>query len=137
MAGAGTIGDVAATALLNYLFHQTAYLHSSVIWIGLSTTTPNDDGSNVTEPVGNNYSRQDADTDEWETASGSEIQNALAISFPTASGSWGTVTHFVLYDAQTSGNFLGSGTINGGSGQAIGLNDILQFAVHAITVTLA
>jgi hypothetical protein len=135
MAGAGTIGNVSATALLNYFFKQAPYLHLSDMWIGLSTSTPNDDGTGVTEPNVNNYSRVQVDADNWNDAVNSVIKNNGPVSFPTASGSWGTITYFVLYDAETAGNFLGSGQL--GASQAVGLNDILQFADQQIEITLA
>ena len=37
----------------------------------------------------------------------SQVQNGAQVNFATATASWGTVIAFGLYDASTSGNFLG------------------------------
>lgn len=68
--------------------------------IGLSTTTPADDGTNITEPVGNGYARASVDntTANWGDAAAGVKSNAAEITFPAASGGgWGTVTHWILY----------------------------------------
>ena len=50
------------------------------------------------------YARVSTAGADWNTATDADpsvVTNANAIEFPTASGSWGTVTHFALYDAAT------------------------------------
>jgi hypothetical protein len=39
------------------------------------------------------------------------ITNAEIIEFPSATGAWGTITHFALYDASSGGNVLAFGTL--------------------------
>jgi len=56
------------------------------------------------------------------------------ITFPTASGSWGTITHFALFDALTTGNMLMSGALT--ASQAITTNQIARFAIGALDITL-
>jgi hypothetical protein len=64
--------------------------------IGLSTTTPNQNGTNITEPIGNAYSR--VSVADW-TVRGDYIDNDSRIDFPQAfGGTWGTVSHWVLYN---------------------------------------
>lgn len=75
------------------------------VYLGLSSSAPNIDGSGVSEPLASaGYARV-------ELASLSEptngvIQNEAEISFPESSASWGTMTHFVLYDSPVNGNLL-------------------------------
>ena len=74
-------------------------------YIGLSTTGPSADGSNVTEPgSGTGYTRVQM-TSMSEPVNG-VIQNANSISFPESTQSWGTVTHYAIFDAASDGNLL-------------------------------
>lgn len=73
-------------------------------YIGLSATAPSADGSGVTEPVGGNYARVKL-TSMGEPVDG-EITNAALIEFPESTEDWGTMTHYVLFDAASDGNLL-------------------------------
>lgn len=89
---------------------QTAY-------VGLSTTAPTVAGGNVTEPSGNGYSRvmlgnyNQSYTQKMGTPSGGAISNTEIIYYPEATGAWGTITHFCIYDAPTGGNLLAFGAL--------------------------
>lgn len=75
------------------------------VYLGLSSTAPAVDGSGVSEPLASaGYERVEL-TNLCEPSNG-VISNDSEISFPESSASWGTVTHFVLYDAPTNGNLL-------------------------------
>lgn len=79
-------------------------------YIGLSTTAPAVGGSGVTEPTGKGYKRiqltgLSAPTD-------GVITNTTNIDFDESTGSWGTVTHFVIYDSLTGGNLLMYGELS-------------------------
>lgn len=72
-------------------------------YIGLSTTEPNVAGSGVTEPSTEaGYSRVEL-TSLGEPSDG-VVTNTLAINFDESTASWGTITHFVIYDSPTSGS---------------------------------
>lgn len=106
-------------ALQNSLAGKTSNfgaLASRPTWhVGLSTTTPTMAGGNVTEPSGNGYARVATAPADWGNATNadpSEVSNAVDILFPEVTGSgWGTITHFVIYDAASAGNFLGFGAL--------------------------
>ena len=53
----------------------------------------------------------------------------------TAGGDWGTVTHFGIFDAATSGNLLYWGALS--ASKAVGNTDTLTFAIGSIVVTEA
>lgn len=75
------------------------------VYLGLSTSAPDIDGSGVTEPlVSAGYERVELNS--LSKPSNGVIINESAISFPESSASWGTVTHFALYDAPVNGNLL-------------------------------
>lgn len=101
-------------------------------WIGLSTTTPTAAGDNVTEPSGNGYGRVEIEAADWDASSGEAKLNAEDIAFVEATGSWGEVTHVVLYDAETDGNFLGFGAL--GSSETITSGQVPRFAAGDLLV---
>ena len=103
------------------------------VHIALSTTTPHPDGTGSTEPVGNGYARQPAGAAVWNpatVASPSVKDNGTAVTFPQATGSWGTITHLVVYDALAAGNVIAFGALT--ASKAIDTDDTLNFAVGAI-----
>lgn len=127
------LSDYLEDALADHAFGKASYTQPS-IWIALSTTAPADDGSNVTEPSGNNYSRKSTAAGDWNTASSGTTDNAAEIDFADPSGSWGTVTHFAAYDASTSGNMLFYGTLD--EAKAITASNDVSIAAGDISLTL-
>lgn len=74
-------------------------------YIGLSTTAPSLDGTGVSEPdTSAGYARV-ALSNLSEPTNG-VITNTDTITFNESILSWGNVTHFVIYDAETDGNLL-------------------------------
>lgn len=69
-------------------------------YVGLSTTTPTATGGNVTEPSGNGYAvvAVTNNATNFPAAASGAKTNGVSIVFPTATGSWGTVTYVVLKD---------------------------------------
>ena len=75
------------------------------VYLGLSSSAPDVDGSGATEPLASaGYSRVELNS--LDVPTNGVITNKSEISFPESSASWGTVTHFVLYDAPVNGNLL-------------------------------
>ncbi len=131
----GAFTDYLENKMLGHLF-GTAYTAPTTVYMALSTTTPTDAGGNVTEPSGNGYARVAIgnNSTNWNAASGGTVTNKTAITFPEATGSWGTVTHFVLYDAATAGNALIWGALT--ASKAIGTGDTASFAAGALSISL-
>jgi hypothetical protein len=136
--------NFADQSLIQNLFGKTTYTFPTTLYFALSTTTPAQPvGSlNFTEPSGNAYARvavTNNTTNFVEVSSpptdGYEQANGTAITFPTATGSWGTVTYFGVYDALTSGNCIGFGALT--TSQTIGLGDTPSFAIQAATFLLS
>lgn len=93
------------------------------IYIGLATAAPvlNADGtaSSSNEPSGNGYARKWVGTYNnsaslvfGSSASNGSISNTQEIHFNMATGSWGTLTTVILFDAATNGHVLAWGTLN-------------------------
>lgn len=98
-------------ALLEHLAGIDTFT-SPTIYLGLSSTTPEEDGSNITEPTGGSYARVETSSEDWEINESGQLTNATLLQFPQASADWvdqSDLTHVVAFDASTNGNFLFSG----------------------------
>jgi hypothetical protein len=125
-----SLSDFSEAKILNYMFHATAW--TPTIYVGLSTADPGEAAVTLAEPSGNGYARVATATGTWTTATAGALENATEITFPTASGSWGTITYVCLFDALTSGNMLGSGSI----GSQDITTGIARFAAGALDISL-
>lgn len=136
---AGSFSDYTEAALLEHIVGKTSHAVPTVA-IGLCTADPTDAGvgsdcNEVTDAA--NYSRV-ATVGLWSAAVSPDgtIQNASDIAFPEANGSWGTVTHFALFDSATygAGNMLAHGDL--AATKAIGSGDTPKFAIGDIDISL-
>jgi len=130
----GSFSNFWENEVLDHLFMKGSYAMPSNLWIGLSTADPTDDNSGQAEPSGNNYSRVSTSGADWDVSVGGATANATAIAFPTASGSWGTVTHFCIWDALSGGNMLAHGVLT--VPRIIGSEDTASFHIGDLDVTL-
>lgn len=73
-------------------------------YVGLSSTAPSADGTNVTEPVGGGYKR--VMVQHLGEPENGVVQNTQAIEFPESTSAWGKFTHYAIYDAESGGNLL-------------------------------
>jgi hypothetical protein len=48
----------------------------------------------------------------WNAATTRKVTNNGVITFNTANGAWGNITHYAIYDAITAGNFLAYGSLS-------------------------
>jgi hypothetical protein len=89
-------------AVLNALLGSNHTILSANLTWGLSTTTPAEDGTNITEPTAPSYNRvvQTNDSTNWPLAAAyaGQKKNATVITWDEAIEAWGVVTHWVLYD---------------------------------------
>lgn len=128
--------DFLEDKLLDHVFGAVAYTPPATLYIGLSTTTVTDAGGNITEPSGNGYARVAVanNTTNFPNSSGGAKSNGKPITFPAATGSWGTITDFFIADAATEGNFLTGGAL--GASQTVAAGETINFAVGALDITL-
>lgn len=121
--------------LLNWLRGTAAPSAPATVYFALSTTDPGEDGSGITEPVGNGYARAAgtlaAATD---LAGGVSTQPSAEVSFPSPTASWGTITDVALYDASSGGNLLAYGTLT--SPQAVGAGNSPRFGTADWVLTI-
>jgi hypothetical protein len=129
----GSFSNHWENAILDHLFGKGNYA-PPVIYIGLSTSDPTDSGAGLNEPSGNGYSRvQTAETD-WSVATGGLLDNVNPITFDAATGDWGTVTHFALFDTVSAGNMLAYGAL--AQSKTISNGDTVRFASGDLSITL-
>lgn len=117
------------TELLDHVFAGNAYTSPTTVYVGLFTSNPDEDGSG-TEVSGGSYARQTATF----TVSGNTATTTAAIEFPTATGTWGTVTHIGIYDALTSGNLLAYAALT--TSKSIASGDVFRIPTGDIDITL-
>lgn len=129
----GGFADYLENKLLDHIFTDGAYTPPATLYVALSTTTPTDAGANFTEPA-NAYARVATVAADWSASSGGSKTNTGALTFPTASGSWGTITYFGIYDASTSGNLLIWGALTAPVAVSTGQTPV--FNASALVITL-
>jgi hypothetical protein len=125
------MSDYLENEILDHILGTGSYTSPGTVYIGLSTGSFGDDNSG-TELSGSGYARQSA---AFDAASGGTTDNSAAIEFPAATGSWGTVSHFGIFDASSSGNLLIHGAFT--SSKTITTGDILRIAAGDLDVTAA
>ena len=125
------LSDHLENEILDHILSTGAYTMPTNVYVGLSTGSFNDDNSG-TELSGSGYTRKVAS---FGAASSGTASNDAAIEFPAATGSWGTVSHFGIFDASTSGNLLIHGALT--SSKVIESGDILKVAVGDMDITAA
>lgn len=118
--------------VLDHIVGKTSFTMPTV-YVGLFTAAPSDAGGG-TECTGGSYARKSTAGSDWTAASGTTSSNAAVITFVTPTGSWGTVTHFGLFDASTSGNLLAWAAVT--TQQAVGTGNTVSFAIGALVITL-
>ena len=118
-------------------------------YIGLSTTTPDTDGSNFTEPssayayarvlLGQRSSSASTYNPHYMVASGSAgvgtLQNDRIIYFNEATGSWGTITHFGLFTSASATTPFIYGALQ--SSVTILANYVPMFRAGNLVITLS
>ena len=119
--------------ILDHLFGNGSYTPPT-IYVGLSTGDPLDDTSGLAEPSGNGYARVQTASSDWNAASGGSVDNVNDISFAQATGSWGTITHFALFDAADGGNMLAHGALS--QSKAIGSSETARFEAGALDISM-
>lgn len=124
------ISTYLADKLLDAVLSNTSYTLPTTVYAAAMTAAPTAAGGG-TEVSGGSYARQ-AIT--WGSAASNAKANSAAVTFPTATASWGTVVDLAIYDAATAGNLLFFGAL--GTSEAIASTNVLNFPIGNISVSL-
>lgn len=124
-----SLSNTFETRTLQWLFTADAVTRPSAWYIGLFTSNPGETGAG-TEVSGGSYAREAATF----TVSGNLATTASVVEFPTATASWGTITHGAVFDAASGGNMIAYGALT--TAKAIDTGDILRIPAGDFDVTL-
>lgn len=125
------MSDYLENEILDHILSVGSYTMPAAVYVGLSTGSFADDNSG-TELTGNNYSRVAAT---FSAAASGTTSNSAAVEFAAATGSWGSVSHFGIFDAASSGNLLIHGAFT--TAKTIASGDILKIPTGDLDITAA
>ena len=116
--------------VLDHILDTGSYT-APTIYVALFIGDPDGAGSEVS---GGSYARIAHSA--WDAASSKASENTGVITFATSTATWGgTIDYFALYDAATSGNMLGTGSLST-SRTVTAAGITLSFADGALDITL-
>ncbi len=119
------------THVLNYMFTTSSVTRPTAWYLALFTSDPAEDASGTeVSTSGTAYTRKAVTF----TVSGNTASNSAEIEFPTATASFGTVTHFGVFNASSSGTLIAYGSLS--TSKTIDTGDVLRVAASAINLTL-
>ena len=124
------ISNYLENVIINHFLRNTPTSSPSAVYLALYTSDPTD-ADTGTEVSGGSYARQ-AIT--FSAPSNGSTSNSSTITFPTATGNWGTITHMGIRDDSSGGNLLFYGPLT--TSKTITTGD--QFIVNSgnLTVTI-
>jgi hypothetical protein len=141
------MSDFLENKLIDQLFRGQTAPTTTTLYVGLLTAAPSDAGGG-TEVTGGSYARvavtsslanwagtQAAASTVASSGTGGQTSNNAAITFATPSATWGTVTHFGIYDASTAGNLLFWGALT--ISKTINQADTVTFPAASLSITFA
>ena len=121
--------------ILNRYFGNTADSVATTLYIGLSSTPINADGTGTTEPTGGGYTRVAVTNNKtsFSVASNGELRNAIEITFPEATATWGNITHVFIAEGASSAPIYADALPTPRSVQA---QSIMYFTTNSIQIKL-
>jgi len=126
-----SFSDTFETRVLTWVFTNGSATRPTAWYLALFTTDPADDASGTeVSTSGTAYARQSATF----SVTGDTASNTAAIEFPTATASYGTVSHVGVFDASTGGNLIAYAALT--TSKAIDTGDVLRINSAELDVTL-
>jgi hypothetical protein len=117
-------------AVINAVLRNTSYTSPAAVYVGLYTSDPGE-GNTGTEVSGGSYARTAVT---FGAPSNGVSTNSASVTFPTATGTWGTVTHIGILDATTSGNLLYYTPLD--ASKSIASGDVFTISTGNLSVTM-
>lgn len=129
----GSFSNYLENAVINYLFSATA-LSSPTPWVALCNTDPGEAGSTGAEvsTTATGYNR--IKSTNWVAGSSGYTYNASAVQYSTATGSWGTIQYFAIWDSSVAGNMLAYSSLT--ANKTVAAGDSVVFSTGAISIQL-
>lgn len=119
------------THVLNYVFTTSSVTRPTAWYLALFTSNPAEDASGTeVSTSGTAYTRKAVTF----TVSGNTASNSAEIEFPTATASFGTVTHVGVFTAATSGTLVAYAALS--TSKTIDTGDVMRIPASDFDVTL-
>lgn len=141
------MSDYLENKLIDQIFRGQSAPTTTTLYVGLLTAAPSDSGGG-TEVSGGSYARvavssslsnwagtQSAGSTVASSGTSGQTSNNGAITFPTPTAGWGTVTHFGIYDAASGGNLLFYGALT--IAKTVNQADTVTFPAASLSITFA
>lgn len=126
-----SFSNTTETLVLNWLLTAGAATRPAAWYLALFTTDPGETGAGTeVTTVGTAYARQTAAF----TVTGNTASNTAAIEFPTATATYGTVSHVGVYDAVSGGNLIAYAALT--TSKVIDTGDVLRVPAGDLDITL-
>jgi hypothetical protein len=126
-----SLSNTFETTVLTWLLTNSSATRPTAWYVALFTSNPDEDASGTeVSTSGTAYARQSVTF----SVSGNTATNTAAIEFPTATASYGTVTHVGVYDASTAGNLIAYAALT--TSKAIDTGDVLRLPANDLDVTM-
>ncbi len=126
-----SFSNTAETLVLNWLLTTGTATRPTAWYLALFTTDPAEDASGTeVSTSGTAYVRKVAAF----TVTGNTASNSAAIEFPTATATFGTVSHVGVFDALTSGNLIAYAALT--TSKVIDTGDVLRIPTSDLDITL-
>jgi hypothetical protein len=122
--------DYLELKILEHTLGITSFTAPSTTYLALFTSDPTDAGTG-TEVSGGSYARQSIS---WNTPASGATTNSADVTFPQATGNYGTVTHIGIFDASSSGNLLYHGALS--ASKSVETNDTFIVEAGDLSVSL-
>lgn len=132
------LSDYLELKLLDHVLGTAAFTKPANVYLSLHTSDPGESGTGG-EVSGGSYARvalvnNSTNFPPCATTGEPVKSNGSTISFPTATASWGTVTHWALYDASSGGNMLFHGAF--ATSRVVSSGKTPKVASGALTISL-
>ena len=120
--------------ILNAVLRGQTFPTIDTTYVALMLTDAGEDDTG-SEVSGNGYERVSASFAEPEQdGTVSFVENDSQVEFPEATGTWGDIGYFAIYDSSTGGNLLFYGALN--QEQTVEASQTLRFNTGEITVRI-
>lgn len=131
----GAATDYLEDEILDHILGAAAYSAPATVYVGLATGVT-DAGVVTGEPSTGSYARVAVtnNSTNFPAASDGSKSNGTKISFPEATGDWGTMTHVFISDADSGGNALLYSELT--ESKAVGTGDTVSFAIGNLVFTM-
>lgn len=124
-----SFSDTYETNVMKWTFTTDLVTRPTAWYVALYTTNPGE-AQGGTEISGGSYARQAVTF----AVSGDTATNSAAIEFPTATASWGNITHIAVTDASSGGTQIAYAALT--TAKTIDTGDILRIPAGDLDITL-